>query len=347
MSDNQKTISYVIPCYNSAAYMDHCIESLLVGGDDVEIIIVDDGSTKDNTAAKADAWAARRPDVIRAIHQENAGHGGAVNTGLAAASGVYFKVVDSDDWLDAHASHLMLAKLRGFIAGDSKIDLMVCNYVYEHTATGTHRVINYKGALPENRRFGWDQVRHFGVGQNILMHSAIFRTELLRECGLQLPTHTFYVDNIFVYVPLPSVETLYYLPVDLYRYFIGRDDQSVNEPVMISRLDQQMRITRVMVDAHQLPEAAGNDRLARYMEAYLALILAASSIISILAHNAGNTDALRQRDEMWAHLKERNPKLYRRMRRAALPLGSNFPGKAGRAASLRLYRVAQQMYRFN
>lgn len=84
------------------------------------------------------------------------------------------------------------------------------------------------------------------------MHSVIYRTKLLVECGLELPKHTFYVDNIYVYKPLPSVRTLYYMDVDFYRYFIGRDDQSVNERVMISRIDQQIRVNKIMVDAFDL-----------------------------------------------------------------------------------------------
>ena len=68
----------------------------------------------------------------------------------------------------------------------------------------------------------------------------IYRTELLHECGLELPKHTFYVDNLFAFEPLPYVQNMYYLDVNFYRYFIGRDDQSVNEKVMIKRIDQQM-----------------------------------------------------------------------------------------------------------
>ena len=62
-----KTISFVIPCYNSAEYMDKCIESILAvddGTGDIEVLIVDDGSTKDDTAAKADAWQERCPGVV-------------------------------------------------------------------------------------------------------------------------------------------------------------------------------------------------------------------------------------------------------------------------------------------
>ena len=98
-----KLLSIAIPCYNSEAYMRNCIESLLPGGDEVEILIVDDGSVKDNTAQIADEYEARYPGICRAIHQENGGHGEAVNAGLRAATGIYFKVVDSDDWVNAEA----------------------------------------------------------------------------------------------------------------------------------------------------------------------------------------------------------------------------------------------------
>lgn len=87
-----KLLSIAIPCYNSEAYMRNCIESLLPGGDEVEIIIVDDGSTKDQTPQIADEYAAKYPGIVKAVHQENGGHGEAVNAGLRNASGLYFKV---------------------------------------------------------------------------------------------------------------------------------------------------------------------------------------------------------------------------------------------------------------
>ena len=82
-----KLLSVAIPCYNSELYMRHCIESLLEGGDEVEILIVDDGSTKDKTPQIADEYEKRYPTVCRAIHQENGGHGEAVNAGLRNANG--------------------------------------------------------------------------------------------------------------------------------------------------------------------------------------------------------------------------------------------------------------------
>ena len=75
-----KVLSLGIPSYNAAADIDRCVESILKGSDyaaDIEIIIVDDGS-KDETPQKADEWEARYPGIIRAVHQENGGHGMAV-----------------------------------------------------------------------------------------------------------------------------------------------------------------------------------------------------------------------------------------------------------------------------
>ena len=80
----------------------------------------------------------------------------------------------------------------------------------------------------------------------------MYRTELLKMCGLQLPKHTFYVDNLFVFEPLPYVKNIYYLDVNFYRYFIGRDDQSVTEANMIKRIDQQLRVTKLMIESHDL-----------------------------------------------------------------------------------------------
>jgi glycosyltransferase involved in cell wall biosynthesis len=339
-----KTITFVIPCFNSAAYMDACIESILGGGRDVEIIIVNDGSTKDDTAEKADEWVEAHPDIIKVIHQENAGHGGAVMAGLRAATGVYFKVVDSDDWLDRTARDLLMAKLRGFIAGDNLVDLVVCNYVYEHIQTGSQKIIRYRGALPTNKIIGWDEVGVFGPGQNILMHAAVFRTQVLRDSGLELPKHTFYVDNIFVYVPLPYVKTLHYLPVNLYRYFIGRDDQSVNEPVQLGRLDQQMRVTNALIDAYLLPDEIPSKRLAGYMEGFLAVIIAASSMFSVLR---GDAEALHMRKQMWADFYAKDEKMAKRLGHHPLVLGSNLSSTSGRRLSVALYRLAQRLYRFS
>ena len=105
-----KLLTITVPCYNSENYMKKCVDSLLEGGENVEILIVDDGSS-DKTAQIADEYAEKFPTIVRAIHQENGGHGEAVNTGLRNATGIFFKVVDSDDWVNKEAYLKILSTL--------------------------------------------------------------------------------------------------------------------------------------------------------------------------------------------------------------------------------------------
>ena len=174
-----KLLSIAIPSYNSESYMEHCIESLLAGGEDVEIIIVDDGS-KDRTAEIADAYAGKYPTIVKAVHQENGGHGEAVNAGIRNASGLYFKVVDSDDWVDEEAYKKILSTLRELSGGKTVLDMLISNFVYEKEGAKHKKVMKYTGTLPEGRIFGWNVSMQFRMGQYILMHSVIFRTHLLR-----------------------------------------------------------------------------------------------------------------------------------------------------------------------
>ena len=142
--------------------------------------------------------------------------------------------------------------------------MVIANYVYEKVGAKRKKVIHYENALPVDKMFGWDDMGHFKVDQYILMHSVIYRTQLIKDCGLELPKHTFYVDNVFVFEPLPYVKKMYYINTNFYRYFIGRDDQSVNEKVMISRIDQQLRVTRRLIDSY-LSEKPENEKCRKYM----------------------------------------------------------------------------------
>ncbi len=342
-----KTITFAVPCYNSSEYMDKCIESLLAfddGNDDIEILIVDDGSTKDNTAETADQWHERYPDTVYAIHKENGGHGSAVNVGLANARGRYFKVVDSDDWLDEQAMRVIMKYLRAQSELREACDLVIGNYVYEKVYENTRTAIDYKNVFPTDREFTWDEVGKFKPSQYLLMHSVIYRTELLRDVKLVLPEHCFYVDNIFVYVPLPTVYSIRYFDVDMYRYFIGREGQSVNEDIMKSRIDQQIRITKFMIDAVDLDSDVIQKKLRRYMENYLSMMMCICSVFLRMIHTE---ESEAKRKEIWAYLKQRRPEMYSRIRNNVLNFGTNLPSELGRRIGLGGYHIAQKIFKFN
>ncbi|NLP34858.1 MAG: glycosyltransferase family 2 protein [Clostridiales bacterium] len=337
-----KLMSVAIPCYNSADYMSHAIETLLTGGSVMEIIIVNDGSS-DDTQKIAEEYQSKYPKIIKVINQENGGHGEAVNTGLANATGLYFKVVDSDDWVNEKALKQVIAKLKELVADGNSPDLFLANYVYEKVGAKRKKVIHYRHALPKDKIFTWNDIMHFKQSQNILMHSTIYRTKLLKDCGIRLPKHTFYVDNIFVYQPLPYVKTLYYMDVNLYRYFIGRSDQSVNEQVMIRRIDQQLKVTKIMIESHDLIQIR-NKKLRNYMIKYLSMMMTVSSVFLI---KDGSEESLTKKDELWNFLKNYDKRLYKKIRSHILGRSMNLPGKFGRRVVEVGYNIARKIYGFN
>ena len=339
-----KLLSIAVPCYNSAAYMKKCIESLLTGGDRVEIIIVDDGSTKDNTLEIAKDYEAKSPGTVRAVHQENGGHGEAVNTGLANATGLYFKVVDSDDHLDPNGLKKVLDKLEEFSFKSNALDMLICNYVYDKEGARHKKVMAYRTALPMNRVFDWNSIRYFHAGQYILMHSVIYRTQLLKDCGLRLPKHTFYVDNLFMFKPLPDVKTIYYMPLDLYRYFIGRADQSVTLENGAKRYDQQIRVTKMMVDCFDL-RAMGKTRpkLRRYLLHELGMMVL---ICAVFTYADDTPERRKNFYDVWKYIKEKDRWLYRRLRWSSTAMVATGKSKFGRWIDVCGYRFFKRIVKF-
>jgi glycosyltransferase involved in cell wall biosynthesis len=337
-----KLLSVVIPCYNSQEYMRNCIESLLPGGEEVEILIINDGSI-DKTAEIADEYASQYPNIVKAIHQENGGHGEAINTGLRHATGLYFKVVDSDDWVDLESYEQIINKLKELTYLGTPIDMLISNFVYEKEGSRRNTVMHYENILPQNRLFTWNEVGRFRKGKYILMHSIIYRTNLLRECNLELPKHTFYVDNLFVYVPLPYVKNMYYLNVDFYRYFIGREDQSVNETVMIRRIDQQIKVNKLMLELIEINKVE-NAKRRKYMFNHLEIT---TVITSILLIRSGTTENLSKKSQLWRYIRSKDIRLYFKLRTGLLGMTTNLPGKAGRKIAISAYKLSQKVVGFN
>ncbi len=337
-----KLLSVAVPCYNSQDYMCHCVDTLLTGGTQVEILIVDDGST-DETGAIADRLEQEHPDIVRAVHQANAGHGGAVMAGLSQAQGLYFKAVDSDDWVDPQALADILQRLEQFSRMEQPVDVLVSNYIYDKVGVTHKKTIRYGGALPVQQVLTWDQVGSFRKGQYLLMHALMYRTQLLRDSGLDLPKHTFYVDNLYAYTPLAAVRTLYYMDVDLYHYFIGREGQSVQEEVMISRIDQQLRVNHLMLEQVDLPRI-DNKNQQRYLLNYLEIITAVSSVLLI---RAGTPEALEKKQALWQHIQEHYPWVYHRLRRRIIGVALNLPGRVGRGVSSTGYSLCRRVFGFN
>ena len=340
-----KILTVAIPCYNSEAYMHKCIHSLLPAGDDIEILIVDDGSVKDRTAQIADEYEKKYPGIIRAIHQENGGHGEAVNTGIKNATGLYFKVVDSDDWADKDALLKVVAKLKELEENHTPVDMFLVNFIYDKVGAKHKKVMHFRHAFPVDEVFDWSKMRHMKQTQYILMHNIFYRRQVLLDSGLVLPAHTFYVDNIFAFQPYPYVKKLYYMDVNFYHYYIGREDQSVNEKVMIGRIDQQIKVNKIMIDIMAEQDFKGKDKnLKKLMYVYLDKIMGVSSALLLVE---GSKESLEKKKEVWMYLKKKSLPMYLHLRTTPMGLALNLPGGLGRKTSVRGYKIARKIVGFN
>ncbi len=338
-----KLITFTVPCYNSAEYMHICIESLLKGGDKVEIVIVNDGS-KDNTGEIADRYKEKYPDIIKVVHQENGGHGEGINQGIRNATGKYFKVVDSDDWVGEDALMALLDTIEK-TPDEEAPDLFVCNYVYYLKDTGVDKIIKYGSVFPAGKTVSWEETKSFGISQNLTLHSCMFKTSVMKDNGLVLPKHTFYEDNLYVYYSVPYAKKVKYMDVDFYYYLIGRDGQSVAKAAVMKRYKQQILVTTRCFEAHRLLEIKKTQpRLYKCLYHHLRLMFFLATLFSRM-NKTKEADV--DNFAMWDHLMTVDAPLAKKLRWRSLNFWLNLPGKFGQNVCCFAYDFAHKFVKFN
>ncbi|MBQ6731422.1 MAG: glycosyltransferase family 2 protein [Bacilli bacterium] len=338
-----KYITFTIPCYNSQDYMRRCIDNLVAVGEDIEIIIVDDGS-KDDTGKIADEYQNSYPNIVRVIHKENGGHGSGVMAGIHNAKGIYFKVVDSDDWVETEDVLSMIKIIKKNIENNKQVDLYITNYVYEHMNDDTRYVMHYRKFLKKDAIITWADMKRINLETVFLMHSLMFSLDVLKESKMELPNHTFYVDDAYAYIPLPYVKSLYYHDLDLYHYYIGREGQSINYETMCNRYEQQQRVFELMFRSYSLDTLKTFVRpFYKYMFQFL-MIIAAITIMTTIGTNKDKEKRKVVFKEFNLKLKSIDKKLYNRIRyRSACSFAFLVPFYRLRSFFIRkLYRFYQK-----
>ena len=142
------------------------------------------------------------------------------------------------------------------------------------------------------------------------------------------------------------MKNMYYLDVNFYRYYIGRADQSVNEEIMIKRIDQQIRVNKLMIDymVDNKMKIIGNRKLYRYMLNYLDIITTVSSVLLI---RSGTEDNLEKKKELWKYMKEKDWVIFKHLRFGILGSTMNLPGRGGRKISVDGYKLCRKIFKFN
>lgn len=333
-------VTFVVPCYNSAAFMSRAVDSLLAADQPCEILLINDGSS-DSTGAIARSYADRY-DQVRAIDQENTNWGGVINHGLEIARGTFFKVVDSDDYLEPLALKIVLDKLAQLVADDDVPDLLITNYLYDHLTSQTRRLMQYRSVFPAGRTFAWNEMGRPSIDTYIMIHATWYATAVLRESGVKLSTGVPYMDSLLLLHPMPYVRKLCYLNVSPYWYAIGREGQSIDTTVIQRHANDQLLASRLAIDDVDYAELfAREPKCAELMAGYMQCMM---SVSTFNLFTIGTPEALAKNDELWAYLKERNPVLYQKIRWSWVGL-ANRKTKLGRYVSLKCYKIGQRYFK--
>lgn len=221
----EKILTIVIPTYNMQDYLRRCLDSLVVPEEQMkqlEVLVINDGS-KDNSSAIAHEFQDKYPDTFRVIDKENGNYGSCVNRGLKEATGMYFRILDADDWFDTDALSSILNKVRNL-----DVDVI-------YTAFNT--VIFDGVSVVKNEITMQTQFEHnvyVDLSMNSLedkffaMHSLTYKLELLKNIRYRQEEKICYTDTEYVYYPLGSAKSLVCLEEVLYQYYVGREGQSMS-----------------------------------------------------------------------------------------------------------------------
>jgi len=235
----EKVLSICTAAYNIENYAVRLLDSISASEriENIEVIIVDDGST-DNTGKVVEKYVELYPDSIRYVRKENGGSGSARNVAFKLAKGKYLKLVDGDDYVNSLGMQHLIDYL-----SNNDLDMVINDYmtisgnktdVYNYSKYLTAYTIQHIGSLDIRSRFS--------------MHAFTFKTELIQKNQIKLSEGKSYVDQEYMSFILPYVHIWTYLPETVYIYQLGLPTQSCNDENKIKKLDHMYYIVKSLAD---------------------------------------------------------------------------------------------------
>lgn len=330
----KKLLTVVIPAYNAESFLERCLDSMLKTEyrNVTQLLVVNDGS-KDRTGEIAERYASQYSDIVTVIHKENGGHGSGINTGIKNATGKYFKVVDSDDWVEPENYHCFLQKLQ-----EVDCDLIATPFTCVYQMDGQtirKQVRDIEGRKELNSGKILD-FRTYADKLHVRMHQWTIRTEILKEHNITLTEHSFYVDMQYILYPVPWINTFCIMDESVYCYRLGDEGQSVAVKNMQKNREQHKNVLCSMVDFYREREAAGDvASVLAYLAGGIAKMQAdeVQIVLSMPVEKTAKEQLLTQEK----YLKEQCPAAYQGNKKLSI--------KLLRISRYALYPVAAVMWR--
>lgn len=297
-------LSVVIPSYNVESTLSQTLESLCLPAlrGRLEAIVVNDGSS-DATRDIALEWLQREPQIVRLIDKENGGHGSAVNTGLAAASGKYLRIVDGDDWLESESLPALLDAL-----DKSQADIVIDQKFENNHETGEERRFPLPAALPFRTCLPFADYSGEDMTEYYMLHTLSVRRALLQGLDVRLLEHTFYVDFEYILKVTSRAQSIEFLPISVYHYRVGNAAQSVAPLNYVRRQDQHRRVLNECLRFRRAQSGLEAERLA-YITRRCALLINTHLTIHLIYDRDRRRGAQNARAFM-AELKKTEPDMY-------------------------------------
>ncbi len=199
-----KVISVVIPVYNTGDLMRRCFDSLVnqsIGKENLDVIVVDDGSTDGYSPNIIQEYVDKYPDTFRCITKKNGGQGSARNMAFPMCQGEYITCLDSDDCFDSK----WVEKMYG-TAKAQKADFVGCGYKavrYENDKEVIVRAMDMRPICSNNREMFIDA--------NVSMFTTLFKRSVLEQSGARYPEGYIYEDTAFFIELLPWITRPVYI----------------------------------------------------------------------------------------------------------------------------------------
>lgn len=301
-----KTLSVLIPVYNTEKYIRRCTDSILIKEilEDIEVILVNDGS-KDNSLKIMNELKKQYPDSVIVVDKENGGHGSTINAGLKIATGKYFRVIDSDDWVNSKDFVKFVQKLR-----NEDVDAVITNYKKETVSNGLSESIKWK-KLKKDKVYNFD---NFDLslldGDYFVMANTTYKTNVLRDAKLNLLEKTFYVDMQYNIIPILYVKNFKFMNFNIYRYFIGRPDQSMNLQNFVKNRGNHEKVMKYLIEYYTKNLNKFSDNKKAYIKKILFYMLTTHYYIYCVYSKKGSKKIYSEIKEFDKYLKQQDTDLY-------------------------------------
>lgn len=242
----EKLLTVIIPTYNMEKLLRRCLDSLLVSEENMqrlEVLVVNDGS-KDASSAIGHEYASRYPQTFCVIDKENGHYGSCINRGLKVMTGRYVRILDADDYYQTDHLDSFMTLLK-----DVDSDLVLTDMISVYADGRQIRL----SANPDD------------LTNKAEMHMMTYRRDVLDKVDYQQTEGISYTDQEWIFYPMTGVNSIKYIPLDIYVYMLDRQGQSMDLEVEVKKVGDKMIIARRMIDYVKASEFEDSSK-AHYIE---------------------------------------------------------------------------------